>query len=388
MAKKRTTPPKIRTPKLGRHASGQARVVIDGKHFYLGEYGSQEAQLNYERLILEWRANGCILLPEDNLTVDELLVPFVTYLNEYYQSEGSTPSPELDTCKRALGELSDLYGDSLAADFGPRKLKTLRQVWIERRLCYTTVNRYTNKVKWAFRWATSEEMIPSHISHALQTVENLKAGRTSAKPSRKVAPVSIDHLEALRPHLSPTLRALVDIQLLTGARPGELLRLRPCDIDRSGEVWVVHATVHKNAHRGHRRDIVFGPKAQGVLRPFLVRPSDSYLFSPRESEAWRHQKAEGHRRDDQAPNPKKTDREVRDYYSTASYRRAIEYACARAGLPKIAPNRIRHTAGTIVRREFGLEHAQCFLGHARADVTEIYAERDLRKAIEVARHIG
>jgi hypothetical protein len=37
---------------------------------------------------------------------------------------------------------------------------------------------------------------------------------------------------------------------------------------------------------------------------------------------------------------------------------------------------------------FGLEAAHVILGHAAADVTQIYAERDLDKAIEVAKQVG
>jgi hypothetical protein len=40
------------------------------------------------------------------------------------------------------------------------------------------------------------------------------------------------------------------------------------------------------------------------------------------------------------------------------------------------------------RRRFGLEAAQVILGHAKADTTQIYAERDAALAVEVARKIG
>jgi hypothetical protein len=41
-----------------------------------------------------------------------------------------------------------------------------------------------------------------------------------------------------------------------------------------------------------------------------------------------------------------------------------------------------------VRAEYGLEVAQVILGHTRADVTQIYAERDERQAVEVVRRLG
>jgi hypothetical protein len=52
------------------------------------------------------------------------------------------------------------------------------------------------------------------------------------------------------------------------------------------------------------------------------------------------------------------------------------------------PNQLRHTRGTDVRRHYGLEAAQVILGHQRADVTQIYAERDLTLAERVAAEIG
>src|SRR5262249_3125333 len=52
------------------------------------------------------------------------------------------------------------------------------------------------------------------------------------------------------------------------------------------------------------------------------------------------------------------------------------------------PNQLRHTFATQVRREHGLEAAQVLLGHSRADVTQVYAERDVKKAQDVARKIG
>jgi integrase len=57
-------------------------------------------------------------------------------------------------------------------------------------------------------------------------------------------------------------------------------------------------------------------------------------------------------------------------------------------LSKWTPNQLRHTAGTEIRRVGGLEAAQVVLGHAKADVTQIYAERDVNLAMDVMRKIG
>lgn len=43
---------------------------------------------------------------------------------------------------------------------------------------------------------------------------------------------------------------------------------------------------------------------------------------------------------------------------------------------------------TEVRAAHGLEAAQAILGHSRADVTQVYAERDLTLAARVAAAMG
>jgi site-specific recombinase XerC len=142
----------------------------------------------------------------------------------------------------------------------------------------------------------------------------------------------------------------------------------------------------------------------------MDRAAEAFLFSPKESEAWRqdrrlvetgsHRKTKvypselrAREKAKQARKRRKPKREKRDRFDTASYRRAINYGIAkakRAGveIPHWHPNQLRHTRGTEVRREHGVEAAQVVLGHARADVTQVYAEKNLQKAIEIARQSG
>jgi site-specific recombinase XerC len=52
------------------------------------------------------------------------------------------------------------------------------------------------------------------------------------------------------------------------------------------------------------------------------------------------------------------------------------------------PNRLRHSFATRVRKQHGLEAAQVLLGHSRADVTQVYAERNENLAATVAAEVG
>ncbi|MCA8989787.1 MAG: site-specific integrase, partial [Planctomycetaceae bacterium] len=139
--------------------------------------------------------------------------------------------------------------------------------------------------------------------------------------------------------------------------------------------WRYAPEGHKTAHHGKQRLIVLGRKAQRILQPYLQRTEDSYVFSPSHTHDLRHGKSS-----------------VRmcypDGYDRTSYRRAIERACRAGKIPGWTPNQLRHTYATIIRKRFGLEAAQILLGHSKADVTQIYAERDAKLAEKVAREVG
>ena len=63
---------------------------------------------------------------------------------------------------------------------------------------------------------------------------------------------------------------------------------------------------------------------------------------------------------------------------------------AKAGVvvPHWHPHQLRHNRGTEVRQRYGIEAAQVALGHARADVTQVYAEKNLEHAKRIAREMG
>src|SRR5262249_46857189 len=74
--------------------------------------------------------------------------------------------------------------------------------------------------------------------------------------------------------------------------------------------------------------------------------------------------------------------------SRVTYHRAIYGACKRHGIPHWHPNQLRHSRGTEVRKQFGLEEAQVILGHANAKVTEVYAMSNAELAAKVAMASG
>lgn len=146
------------------------------------------------------------------------------------------------------------------------------------------------------------------------------------------------------------------------------------------------------------RQIFIGPKAQRVLGPWLkdIAPED-YVFSPARAEVTRNAERRQQRRTPLWPShvrhlaarkkvsPK---RAKRDRYDTASYRRAVQRACKKANVAVWSPNQLRHTAATRLRRKYGIEVARIVLGHSTLVTTLVYAEADVRKAMEVMAEMG
>jgi integrase len=284
--------------------------------------------------------------------------------------------------------MRSLYGLTRADAFKPKDLKVLQQLWVEKGFTRKTANEFTFIAKRIFRWSVAELDLPASTYHGVCAVEGLRKGRTKAREPRRVRPVPKANIDAVRPFVARQVWAMARLQLLTGARGGELVKLRPTDIDTTRDVWTASLEEHKTSHQGRSRVIYFGPQAQDILRDFLDRPLNAYLFDPREAEQERRTQAPTHRRENQKPTPRKSSRTLGDHYTTDSYRRAIERACTKAEVPKWTPHQLRHNAATEIRREHGLEAAQVILGHASADVTQIYAEVDDSKARQVVKAMG
>jgi integrase len=140
--------------------------------------------------------------------------------------------------------------------------------------------------------------------------------------------------------------------------------------------------------------IALGPQAQTVLKPWLRLNLEEYLFQPREAVALRRTDRKARRKTPLTPSqrarrPKRNpERRPGERYGVAAYGRAIDNAAARAGVPAWNPNQLRHSLATEVRKRYGVEAAQVLLGHARADITQVYAERNLGLAERIAAEIG
>lgn len=372
-------------------------VVIGGKQYYLGRYGSPESLAEYNRLIQQHLtgspAPAVSQTPPTDPTVNDLILAFSRHAESHYRKPDGSPTGEFDNFRAALRPLRKLYGPTPARDFGPVALIAVREAMVRAGLSRTTVNARVNRIRRAFKWAASLQLVPATVVQALGTVAGLQRGRSKVKESAGVKPVSPGHVEAALPYMPRPVAAMVRLQLLTGCRAGEVTAMRGRDLTPGEPVWEYRPADHKNAWRGQDRVIALGPQAQAVLKGFLGNGRQEYLFRPRDAVVELHARRARQRaakptpaelvRPSEAPGRGRSPR-----YDRRTYRQAIVRACRKAGVPPWTPLQLRHAAATTIRARFGLEAAQTVLGHVKADTTQIYAERDLARARAVMAEIG
>lgn len=227
------------------------------RDYWLGEHGTRASKELYFRLLAEWESSGR-RLPEvasppppapsgrgstpavnSGLTIDLITRDYSRFARGYY-----TPSCA-SGIKVALRVLRERHGTTAADRFGPNALRLVRDAMIQGRAgpdrprspwCRKTVNTRVGHIIRMFRWAASREMIGPQVYQSLQALPALRRGRSAAKDHEYVTPVPQPMVDAVKPLVSRQVRALIELPLLSDARPGDLLKLRAVDIDNGGEL--------------------------------------------------------------------------------------------------------------------------------------------------------
>lgn len=381
--------------------SGQAIVTVNlngvRKDYLLGSHGSPESKVEYRRILDDLEAGRLTADGPTDLTVNELCLRYWDWAETYYRNPDGSTTSELYPTKSAIEVWRGLYGHTPAREFGPLALKKVRDVMVGKGWCRGVVNQQCGRIKRIIRWAVENELVPADRWEALRAVRGLAKGRTEAPEPVPRKPADSLAFKSALPHLPPMLAAASRLIYLSGARPSEILRVRPCELDRSGEVWTLTPERHKGEWRGGSRILYLGPEAQSVLSPWLVKASDpeAYVFSPALAEAERNRQRShsrvvklwpSHARRNKA---KRKGRQHKPYYDHDALCRALNRACIRAKVDPFTPYQLRHLRAVELREQFGLEHARAVLGHAYASMSDHYSKAaDKSLAAAVALKIG
>jgi len=366
--------PNKKNPSYRFHKARKCAVVtINGRDHYLGEYDSPESWENYHRLIAEFlaaRREPTPPVPTDTpLTIVELIARYWRFTKGYYVKNGK-PTSEVASIKLALCFVRRHYGRRSARSFRPKHLKAVREAMIvheiarkvkvvdeatgevtwERKvirkgMTRKCINKLIGRVKRMFAWGVEEDLVPVSVHQRLQRVRGLRRGKSAARETRRVQPVSLEHVQAVLPLVPPTIRAMIELQLLCGGRPQDVVQLKAADIDMTGPVWEYRPSLYKTEHLNDDADpdlervVYMGPRCQDILRPLLPADPNEYIFSPRRSEAMRNADRREKRVSPMTPSqaerkPKwRSKAALREYYPVASFTQAVQRGLRLLGQP-------------------------------------------------------
>jgi hypothetical protein len=134
-----------------RHHKGYAVIdVYDGgkrRMQTLGPWGSEQASVEYERVLARLRAGKSAMAPPvgevasanvpADLTVAEALDRYNEHIERYYVNPDGTPTGTADDVKITIGYIRRLFAHLLLREFDLRCFKTIRQALIKiREWCF------------------------------------------------------------------------------------------------------------------------------------------------------------------------------------------------------------------------------------------------------------
>jgi len=326
------------------------------------------------------------------ITVAELVDQCLTWAEAYYAGT----SHEAQNLTYAARELLELFGETEACRFGPKKLRQVQERMVAKGVSRQGVNRRINQVRRIFKWGAGEELIPSVVSEALRNLSPLRRGHTAAPEWQRKDLVPDHQVEATLPFLNPQVRAMVQLARLTGMRPSEVCRMRTADVDRTDpECWFYLPAKHKTALVGKTRQIAIGPQAIKILEPWLIPDeAERFLFRPKDvmRTIWRLKRENRKSRVQPSQQsrakefPRKSPGET---YNTISLTKAIHQACDAAKLGRWSPGQLRKSCAQQILRVVGIEQARASLGHNESTITrEHYLRQERELAKEAATAVG
>ena len=341
------------------HVSGQAKVRLDSKDFYLGKHGTPESYARYYSLLAEYNANGKtapsggnsddpVRQAEDVILIKHITADFrVRVLPMHKHSEANH-----DRYAQLCNLLDKRHGDEPASELGPRKLESLRDTFVAKGNCRTYANDQTRKIVKIIEHGVSRELVAPERIIALRALSPLKRGQAKDNPKR--SGVSLEVVRATIPFLTNTAAAMIRVQTGTAMRPSELFRMTPAMIDRSGKVWFYRPNAHKTEHHGKKKSVPILGDALTALSPSVA--NEELCFVTTKGTPW----------------------------NKDSYRIAVTRAARAAKVDHWTPYMLRHTSAQAVRDAVRPECTQALLGHSRLSTTEVYAKASEQNAIRAA----
>lgn len=377
---------KSELPTIKKGANGDFFCYFGGKKVYLAreEAKAKEKLLEILRDDIGQAEHGRSMAvkrdpapPVGVVKVQEILLDFLK------AHEGHR---DFSKMKRAARGVYEMYGDMAADDFGQVAFEAVRKKFIGENLSWSYINDLMSYIKNAFRLGVENRKVPENVFFFLQIIKPLHRGQAKTLPPRLDVPDE-DIVRTLE-FLSPTVRDMVVLQRISGMRPSEMFKLRACDIDTSGDVWL-YCPKGKTARFGIERNIAFGRYEQEILKRRMARKGRTEpLFAPIDAVRDRYGV--------KAQIDQRRVRQLRETYSKDSYLRAIRRAIERGNrelkergagdhIPHWTPYQLRHASATFLSLCMGRDAAATVLGHTSTRTTRGYDHSEKQKVVEIVR---
>ena len=179
--------------------------------------------MRYDQLRDDWLRRKSV--DRSTLTIDELAIRFLEYAIGYYTKDGNATSEV--ACIRAALHHSCSSMDQRWLRPWSASLKGVRDGMIRRGWKRKAINRQVQRIQRAFRWGVENELVPEVVLSRTdrQCLDSQGGGRQPSRASQS-SQCRCPLVDAIRCHVSRHVWAMIQLQLLTGARPGEIVSMR------------------------------------------------------------------------------------------------------------------------------------------------------------------
>jgi hypothetical protein len=127
--------------------SGRARAVWTDptgtrcQRLLPGQFNSRESKAAFAQIVAEVAADPHIERDRDRVSVAEVLLAFLDFAEGHYVRPDGSQTHEVAEYKLVSRYVRELYGETLAREFGPLALKAVRERFITAGWCRSLVNR-------------------------------------------------------------------------------------------------------------------------------------------------------------------------------------------------------------------------------------------------------
>jgi integrase len=374
-------------------------VYVGRQKIMLGKSGSPEAEAKFRRLQIQVLSDPTLaFLNPQHVKVDHLCIAYLEYVEE------NDPG-HFSSIKTAVKILLGYYTGQPVDSLDTRHFLFLQEQFVKHGVSRKYCNALMGYIRAMLKWGAIRKLVSTQVYGEAKLIPALKEGKTKAYENPEREPVPDDVVRRTLPFMSPTVRAMVQIQRMTGMRPKEICRMTVGNIDqtRDSELWY-YIPRHKTERFIGKKSIPLGKPEQELIAPYLVgkKPSEA-IFSPRTAMAEWHAERRANRKTKISPSQLERDkkrakkpakRQPGEFYDRNSYRVAVLNAITKGNktlpkdqqIPRWSPYQLRHANATATELEHGLDEAQAQLGHTSANMTKRNSKAQLKQREKLARN--